>query len=139
MNRQVYLLGVALALLTGAFLLTNALLYPPGVTEANFRRLRQGMTVGQVNALFGCPGNLGLDNSDPCLWHWQSEEDAAVQIQFELEEGWRAGAIETYLRVKAATLSYRSGVTVFFVDGKFWKGRHRLVPLTPHFPQPPLL
>lgn len=57
MSRQVFLLGVALPLVAGAFALTNWLLTPPaGVTEPNVRRIRAGMTRQNVEALFGDPG-----------------------------------------------------------------------------------
>jgi hypothetical protein len=51
----VYWLGVGVVLVAAAFLLTDALLWTPGVTKANLRRLRPGMTVGQVEALLGKP------------------------------------------------------------------------------------
>jgi hypothetical protein len=53
MSRRVYLLGVGLALVAGAFLLTEALLWRPGVTEANVRRVRPGMTTKQAEAILG--------------------------------------------------------------------------------------
>src|SRR5262245_61466194 len=48
---RVYLTGLALLLLAGAFLLTDRLLYPPGITEANVKRIRPGMTLAQVERL----------------------------------------------------------------------------------------
>ncbi len=60
MPRLVYLTGLALLLLCGAFLLTDALLSPwPGVTEANPRRVSVGMNVKEVEAIFGGPGATG--------------------------------------------------------------------------------
>jgi len=56
MSRRVFLLGVGLALLALAFLLTDGLLWEPGVTEANGRKVRAGMTVTEVEALLGAPG-----------------------------------------------------------------------------------
>jgi hypothetical protein len=55
MSRGVYLLGVGIVLLAGAFLLTDRLLWRPGVTEANVRRNRVGMTSAQVEAILGGP------------------------------------------------------------------------------------
>ncbi len=57
MRRPVYLLGVAIALVAGAFALTDALLTPPpGVTEANARHIRPGMTWEEVEKVLGGPG-----------------------------------------------------------------------------------
>src|SRR5262245_12481995 len=56
MPRLVYLAGLAFLLVAGAFLLTDALLWAPGVTEANLSRIQPGMTRRQVEARFGRPG-----------------------------------------------------------------------------------
>jgi hypothetical protein len=54
MNRRVYLLGVGLALVALALAFTDwALSLRPGITEANVRRIRVGMTLGEVGALLG--------------------------------------------------------------------------------------
>src|SRR5262245_4174386 len=54
MSKQVYLLGVGVALVALAFAVTHQLLTPPpGVTEANVTRLRPGMTLNQVEAILG--------------------------------------------------------------------------------------
>ncbi len=59
MSRNVFLWGIALYLLTVAFLLTDWLTFAPGVTERNCRRIRPGMTPAEVK------GILGGDASDP--------------------------------------------------------------------------
>ncbi len=60
MSRRVYLLGVGLALVAGAFAATHELLGPwPGATEANVRRIRKGMTLEQVEAILGGKGSWG--------------------------------------------------------------------------------
>jgi hypothetical protein len=57
MSRRVFLLGVGLALVVLALALTDwALSLQPGVTEANVRRIRPGMTKEQVEAILGGPG-----------------------------------------------------------------------------------
>jgi hypothetical protein len=56
LQRWVFLLGVGIMLVAGAFLLTDQLLCQPGVTEANVRRIRQGMAVREVEVLLGGPG-----------------------------------------------------------------------------------
>jgi hypothetical protein len=54
MGRRVYLLGVGLALVALALALTDWAVGPrPGVTEANLRRLKPGMTLAEVQAVFG--------------------------------------------------------------------------------------
>src|SRR5262249_26459222 len=55
MSRRVYLLGVGLALVALAFVLTDALLWEPGVTAPNVRRIRAGMTLAEVNSVLGPP------------------------------------------------------------------------------------
>jgi hypothetical protein len=59
MSRQVYLMGVGLALVALAFVVTDALLWGPGVTEANVRRVRVGMTIREVESILGGPGSTG--------------------------------------------------------------------------------
>jgi hypothetical protein len=54
MSRRVYLLGVGLALLALGLAFTDwALSLQPGVTEANARRIRAGMTLAEVEAILG--------------------------------------------------------------------------------------
>src|SRR5262245_55716836 len=53
MPRLVYLTGVGIGLLAVAFALTCRLTWRPGVTAANAGRIRPGMTLPQVEAIFG--------------------------------------------------------------------------------------
>ena len=77
MPRLVYLSGLALLLLTGAFLLTHDLLGPwPGVTEANARRIQEGMTNQQVEAILRGP-------PDPDKW---GDGPAGRRIQYWVEK-----------------------------------------------------
>lgn len=56
MPRLVYLAGVGTALVALALAVTDAALGPrPGITEANVRRLKPGMTKEQVAAIHGVP------------------------------------------------------------------------------------
>jgi hypothetical protein len=56
MSRWVYSLGVGVALVALAFVVTDWVIGPtPGVTEANVRRIRMGMRVAEVDALLGGP------------------------------------------------------------------------------------
>jgi hypothetical protein len=55
-KRQILWIGGAVVLVALAFLLTDQLLTPsPGVTKANVRRIRAGMTLQEVEAIFGEP------------------------------------------------------------------------------------
>ena len=54
-----WLAGVALVAL--ALLLTDRLLWQPGLTEANVRRLRPGMPLAEVEALLGGPATETID------------------------------------------------------------------------------
>src|SRR5262249_36879003 len=54
MSRQVYLLGAGLALVALSLAFTDwALTLRPGVTKANVKRVRPGMTVEEVEAILG--------------------------------------------------------------------------------------
>jgi hypothetical protein len=66
MSRRVYLLGGGLALVALAFVVTAALLGPsPGVTPANVRRIKPGMTLEEVETVFGKPAG-SIMRFDPC-------------------------------------------------------------------------
>jgi hypothetical protein len=101
MPRLVYLSGVGLALVAGAFLLTDTLLWCPGVTQANVRRIREGMTWQEVKSLLGEPANRATrlscfrllceynspDSPNParsaCAWEDASGSAVAVFDRFE--------------------------------------------------------
>ena len=80
MSRRVYLLGVGLALVALAFVLTDALLWRHGVTEANIRRIRPGMTPTEVKRLFG----RAADDDFGGLMIWYGSGGRAV-VQFNLD------------------------------------------------------
>jgi hypothetical protein len=66
MPRLVYLSGVGAALVALAFAFTNYVIGPsPGVTEANARRIRPGMTIVQVEGVLGGPGRLVFEEGAP--------------------------------------------------------------------------
>jgi hypothetical protein len=57
MPRHVYLLGVGLALVALALAFTDwALSFQPGVTEANVKRIKPGMTMVEVERILGEAG-----------------------------------------------------------------------------------
>ena len=68
MSRGVYLLGVGISLVAMTFVVTDALLWEPGVTEANVQRIRRGMALTEVEAILGKPSrccvyrNCGFPN-----------------------------------------------------------------------------
>jgi hypothetical protein len=66
MSRWVYLLGLGLTLLALAFVLTEALLWEPGITEANVRRIREGMTLAEVETILGNPGRCCVRRNCSC-------------------------------------------------------------------------
>jgi hypothetical protein len=55
MRKRVCLWLAGLALIVGALVLTDRLLWQPGLTEDNVRRLRPGMTLAEVEALLDGP------------------------------------------------------------------------------------
>jgi hypothetical protein len=83
MSRRVYLLGVGLALVTLAFLLTEELLWQPGVTEANVKRIRLGMAPEEVTAIFGKESDRAIELGDG-VWVWQKwyGEAGAADVTF---------------------------------------------------------
>ena len=68
MSRRVYLLGVVIALLALGLAFTElALSFQAGVTEANVRRIRAGMTLTEVEAILGGPGELWTTTFDTTI------------------------------------------------------------------------
>jgi hypothetical protein len=78
MHKHVYFASVALFLVTVAFLLTDRLLWQPGVTEANVRRIRAGMTLADVEAILGAPAPLGDGAGWFTVYLWSGAEGEAV-------------------------------------------------------------
>jgi hypothetical protein len=75
MSRRVYLLGVGLALVALGLAFTDwALSLRPGVTEANVKRIRPGMSLEEVERIFGRAADSKLacpfgDMFVPCDWY----------------------------------------------------------------------
>jgi hypothetical protein len=93
MRRRALLWLAGLALVVGALLLTDRLLWTPGLTEDNVRRIRPGMTLVEVEALLGGPaswemdmweGQGGAELGYRWLRHWRAE-GATVDVQFRAD------------------------------------------------------
>jgi hypothetical protein len=97
MSRWVYLLGVGMALVALAFLVTEQLTTPPpGVTVANCERIRVGMTFEQVKALFGEPPYWDCDlASDPWLTRWGKPD--IRRGQWRWDRTWRNGRLMVFV------------------------------------------
>ena len=95
MSRRVYLLGVGIVLVAGAFLLTDALLWRPGVTEANVRRIRPGMKRTEVEAVLGRQnGGTIIMGGLPRIEVWEGECGVA-NVQFDRHGGTQAAQFLT--------------------------------------------
>src|SRR5262245_27141049 len=73
MSRQTYFLGLGMALVALAFVLTDEVVPgTPGITERNAKRVRPGMTAEEVEALFGIPSgeDVCVDGPGGYVW-WQ--------------------------------------------------------------------
>jgi hypothetical protein len=90
MPRRVYLLGVGLALVALGLAVTDWALGPrPGVTEANFRRVREGMTLAEVQGIFGGPGKLSpfSPNLSVCCWWAGHSGEVYVTMRRDSKDG----------------------------------------------------
>ena len=93
MPRLVYVAGVGIALVAGAFVLTDALLWRPGVTQANVRRILPGMSREQVRAILGGQGEVTAFANAGRNWcmTWTGREGTAF-VHFDVScayEDWR--------------------------------------------------
>src|SRR5262249_49925373 len=99
MPRLVYLTGIAIGLLATGFALTYQLAgqpLTPGVTEGNVRRIREGMTLREVEALLGGPGEGGVlhDWRFVVFESWPSDEAGKVPLY-----GWSGDGLTIVIRV----------------------------------------
>ena len=107
MPRGVYLLGVGLALVALALAFTDwALSLQPGVTEANVRRIRAGMTSWQVEAILGEPTEV-----------MKGEEKAPYHRRHEMVAFWPTIWFEWYIGDgHSVVVIFRHGVVHFVLD-----------------------
>jgi hypothetical protein len=86
MRKRVFLWLLGVALVVGALLLTDALLWQPGLTEDNVRRIRPGLTLAEVEALLGGPAADTFEMpADYPAYRWQREwreGGETVEVQF---------------------------------------------------------
>ena len=82
MSRRVFLLGLGLALVALALAFTDWVLsLQPGVTEANAKRIREGMTIEEVQAILGgLPRDRELQLGG---WHVWTGEEGEVLVGFD--------------------------------------------------------
>jgi hypothetical protein len=74
MSRRALLWPTGLALVVGALFLTDWLLWQPGLTEDNVRRIRPGMPLAEVEALLGGPAAETIEMpADYPAYRWQRE------------------------------------------------------------------
>jgi hypothetical protein len=109
MPRTVFLIGVALCLVAVAFVVTCAVVGPaPGVTAANVRRVREGMTVAEVDARLGVAGvHLGDWAGRMAVWYgsngqavaWLDDDGKVVRVEFRPSQG---PAPDTFDRLRKA-------------------------------------
>src|SRR5205085_2321271 len=88
MPRWVFLLGVGLALVAGAFVAVEAALGPhAGITERNCQRIRPEMGYPEVERIFGRPPDRcwGLMPSNPDGVAWWSDAEGAAVVYFDWE------------------------------------------------------
>jgi hypothetical protein len=96
MSRWAFLLGLGIGLVALAFVVTVEVLGPsPGVTGANVRRIREGMTLKEVEGILGggatvhmqCRSTVGATDA---MKFWQGERGTALIGFFGSDqEGWR--------------------------------------------------
>src|SRR5262245_66059249 len=107
MPRLVYLLGVGLLLVAGALALTHELLGAwPGVNERNVRRIKEGMTVPEVEAILGGPRGRGSSVGGAgrlTTWYTWPGPDGRAVVAFS----WSSTSPEE--TVTSATFDRRAG------------------------------
>jgi hypothetical protein len=84
MPRWVFLLGIGVALVAVAFVVTDAAVGArPGVTERNAKRIREGMTMAEVTEILGengfsdVFGRVGVTQP-----YWWEGETGRVDVEF---------------------------------------------------------
>jgi hypothetical protein len=86
-SRRVYLLGLGLALVAlGLVVIEGALGPPPGVTKENARRVRKGMTFGEVDAILGGHAHPADQLSPHEHYIWVSR-GGCVWVDFDARTG----------------------------------------------------
>jgi hypothetical protein len=58
----------------------------PSVTLRNFQRIEYGMTLDEVNAIFGMRGEMGRCSEGECPWAWKHGDNLA-RVSFGQDDG----------------------------------------------------
>lgn len=107
MSRQVFSWGLGVTLVALAFVVTDQLLAPPpGLTEANVRRFRPGMTLAELEVLFGGPpDSTGRDRMLGEGYSWYGD-GVLVHVSLDLWNGrTRHAMLMSYHRPNGASPS----------------------------------
>jgi hypothetical protein len=118
MSRRVFLLGVGAALVALAFAVTDAVLGPqPGATEANVRRIRNGMTREQVESILGGTGLPGDHPPAPLFvdgswgitpYHWVGADGyASITFSWSAFDGKDRVVSASFVRTASPSLLQR--------------------------------
>src|SRR5262245_43134019 len=111
MPRLTYLTGLALLLVTGAFLLTDELTWRPGVTEANAQRIKPGVSWAWVERILGGPATEEAHFADGGFAVWDAGAGVVV-VDFDtagrvIASGLSTGAPAERIRAFVKALSLR--------------------------------
>src|SRR4051794_32019633 len=94
MPRWVFSLGVGMALVAVAFVVTDTCIGPrPGMTEANARRIRPGMTLKDVQLILPEWPSLESGSPDGVVLLWR-DGDNRVYVSFGFDSSVRAVKVE---------------------------------------------
>ena len=100
MRKRACLWLAGLALVALALLLTDRLLWRPGLTEDSVRRIRPGMPLAEVEALLGGPAADAFELPDDYpAFRWQRawrEGGADVVVQFLADNRVMAAEVISY-------------------------------------------
>ncbi len=76
MSKRTFHVGLAIVAVALAFLAVDGLCWRPGLTEANVRRIRDGMTLEEVRAILGdCPSMMGHEGHPVFRVYRVTQED----------------------------------------------------------------
>jgi hypothetical protein len=88
MKKRLVRFALAAALCIGVVLVVLALMPRSQVTRANYDRITVGMTLAEVEELFGQKGGVfhGFANKRATTYYWQADDGALALIDFDDNE-----------------------------------------------------